>query len=71
MFGIPSGDYLFFKASTSCKSRVGKKVGTNEQSFRVGGCESFGQVLHEILHMLGNSKSFSNCRSMMMYMNFI
>ena len=55
--GNPRSDYLFFKASTSCKSPVGKRVGRKEQSFRVGGCNSFGQVVHEIMHSLGKSNS--------------
>ena len=61
-FDIPSGDYLFFKASTLCMSPVGKKAGENEQSLRVGGCKSKGQVEHEIMHNLGNSKFYFHCR---------
>ena len=51
---IPSGDYVFFMASTStCSSPVGKKANTRKHSFRVGACQSFGNVVHELMHMLG------------------
>ena len=50
---IPNEDYIFFKASGVCRSPVGKKPNKKEHSFRAGGCQSFGQVVHELMHMIG------------------
>ena len=52
---IPNTDYLFFMASSFCKSPVGKRLGRKKQSLRVGGCDSFGKIIHEIMHSLGKS----------------
>ena len=57
-FSTPNGVYIFFKDSTKCSSAVGKKRGRGNGNgykhiIRAGGCESFGNVVHELMHSLG------------------
>ena len=52
----PNGLYIFFKPSTICRSGVGKrpsKRDENKHEIRVGGCESSGHVVHELMHSIG------------------
>ena len=42
-------------ASSLCMSPVGKRLGRQKQILRVGGCDSFGNIIHEIMHSLGKS----------------
>ena len=49
----PDTDYIYFRNLMKCQSGVGKKVSRKRQLIKVGGCESFGQIVHEIMHKLG------------------
>ena len=55
----PNGLYIFFHDSAnSCHSGVGKtplKKDKTKHVIRVGGCKSFGEVAHELMHSLGES----------------
>lgn len=51
---VPKFDYIFFKNSIGlCRTKVGKVHYKNKQIIRVGGCESFGKIVHEVMHKLG------------------
>ena len=44
-------DYIDFVPSLGCKSHLGRKKG--RQPVKVGGCESPGNIIHELFHTVG------------------
>ena len=54
--GTPSHFHLYFKDSPRCSSGVGKKPDKkypNRHLVKVGRCESFGSIVHELMHSIG------------------
>ena len=44
-------DYIHFISGTSCKSPLGRKG--KRQPVRIGGCDTAGNVIHELFHTVG------------------
>ena len=44
-------DYIHFKSGTSCRSRLGRNG--KRQPIIVGGCDTAGNIIHELYHTLG------------------
>ena len=45
--------HIKFLSRRGCHSPVGKSPNTKEQKLAVGKCKSSGQIIHEIMHILG------------------
>ena len=46
-------DHIHFISGTSCRSQLGRKG--KRQPVRIGGCDSAGNIIHELYHTIGKS----------------